>query len=66
MICDTLYVLTNNSHPILGFETKIRLKRPPFEIIMRYSLANATQSKKNTGYRNWVTRAIQMNPSHNN
>ena len=31
---------------------KIRLNITPFEIIMRYSWANATQSKKNTGYRN--------------
>ena len=45
---------------------KIRLKRPPFEIIMRTSWANVTQTKNNASYRNWQTRASQMNPSHNN
>ena len=44
---------------------KIRLKITPFEIIMRYSWANATQSKKNKLYKNSQARAIQMNPSHN-
>ena len=45
---------------------KIRLKIDPFEIIMRYSWANATQTKKNNAYRNSPNRATQMNPSHNN
>ena len=45
---------------------KIRLNTPPFEIIMRYSWVNATQSKKNKEYKNPQTKATQMNPSHNN